>query len=82
MAPRACASLRSSVLPSGELADVHVNLETLWGRSAVELRERLCGAAASLERFRMLEEALLAHMFRPLEHHYAVPTALDALCPF
>jgi AraC-like DNA-binding protein len=65
-------------LPAGELADTHVNLETLWGRSAVELRERLCGAATPLERFRLLEDALLAHLFRPLEHHYAVPTALDA----
>jgi AraC-like DNA-binding protein len=65
-------------LPAGELADAHVNLETLWGRSAVELRERLCGAATPAERFRLLEEALLAHLFRPLEHHYAVPTALDA----
>jgi AraC-like DNA-binding protein len=65
-------------LPAGELADVHVNLETLWGRSAVELRERLCGAATPIERFRLLEEALLAHLFRPLEHHYAVPTSLDA----
>jgi AraC-like DNA-binding protein len=65
-------------LPVGELADAHVNLETLWGRSAVELRERLCGAATPLERFHLLEEALLANLFRPLEHHYAVPTALDA----
>jgi AraC-like DNA-binding protein len=65
-------------LPAGELADAHVNLETLWGRSAVELRERLCGAATPMERFHLLEEALLAHLFRPLEHHYAVPTALDA----
>jgi AraC-like DNA-binding protein len=65
-------------LPAGELADAHVNLETLWGRSAVELRERLCGAATPLERFHLLEEALLANLFRPLEHHYAVPTALDA----
>lgn len=65
-------------LPAGELADTHVDLETLWGRSAVELRERLCGATTPLERFRLLEEALLDHLFRPLEHHYAVPTALDA----
>jgi AraC-like DNA-binding protein len=65
-------------LPAGELADAHVNLETLWGRSAVELSERLCGAATPLERFRLLEESLMAHLFRPLEHHYAVPTALDA----
>jgi len=28
-------------LPAGELADAHLDLETLWGRrSAVELRER------------------------------------------
>jgi AraC-like DNA-binding protein len=65
-------------LPAGELADAHVNLETLWGRPAVELRERLCDGATPAERFRLLEEALLAHLFRPLEHHYAVPTALDA----
>jgi len=65
-------------LPAGELADTHVNLETLWGRSAVELRERLCDAATPAEKFRLLEEALVAHLFRPLEHHYAVPTALDA----
>jgi AraC-like DNA-binding protein len=65
-------------LPAGELADTHVDLETLWGRSAIKLRERLCDAATPLERFRLLEEALLAHLFRPLEHHYAVPTALDA----
>jgi transcriptional regulator GlxA family with amidase domain len=25
-----------------------------------------------------MEEALVAHLFRPLEHHYAAPTALDA----
>jgi hypothetical protein len=28
-------------IPAGELADTHVDLETLWVRSAVELRERL-----------------------------------------
>ena len=65
-------------LPAGELSDTHVELETLWGRSAVELRERLCTAATAADRFRLLEEALLTHMFRPLEHHYAVPAALDA----
>lgn len=29
-------------LPAGELRDTHVDLETLWGMAAVELRERLC----------------------------------------
>lgn len=65
-------------LPAGELSDAHVDLETLWGRSAVELRERLCTAATAGERFRLLEGALMSHLFRPLEHHYAVPAALDA----
>jgi AraC-like DNA-binding protein len=66
-------------LPAGELADAHVDLETLWGRSAIELRDRLCDATTPMERFRLLEDALLAHLFRPLEHHYAVPTALEAI---
>ena len=65
-------------LPAGELADAHVDLETLWGRAAVELRERLCAAGTPAERFRLLEEALLARLFRPLIHHDAVSVALDA----
>src|SRR6266508_347324 len=28
--------------PASELADAHVDLEALWGTSAIELRERLC----------------------------------------
>jgi AraC-like DNA-binding protein len=63
---------------AGELADLHVDLETLWGPSARELRERLCAAATPAERFRLLEEALVAHLFRPRDHHYAVSMALDA----
>ena len=65
-------------LPAGELADAHVDLETLWGRrAAVELRERLCAAATPGERFRLLDEALVARLSRPPEHHYAVPAALE-----
>jgi len=63
-------------LPAGELADAHLDLETLWGRSAVELRERLCAAATPEERFRLLDAALVARLARPPEHHYAVPAAL------
>src|SRR5262249_42883706 len=32
-------------VPVRELADAHVDLESLWGRTAAELRERLCTAA-------------------------------------
>jgi AraC-like DNA-binding protein len=65
-------------VPAGELADAHVDLEALWGRSAAELRERLCGAAVPAERLRLLEAALAAPLVRPLEHHDAVPAALEA----
>ena len=59
------------------LADAHVDLEALWGISAIELRERLCTAKTPGERFNLLEKALVAHLFRPLERHYAVRFALD-----
>ena len=64
--------------PASELADAHVDLETLWGASAKELRERLCVAKTSAERLDLLEQALVAHLSRPLERHYAVRFALDA----
>lgn len=38
-------------LPAGHLADTHVDHDTLWGPSAGRLRERLCEARASAERF-------------------------------
>ena len=63
--------------PASELAETHVDLETLWGTSAIELRERLCIAKTPAERFDLLEKALIAHLFRPLERHYAVRFALD-----
>lgn len=63
--------------PASELADAHVDLEALWGTSAIELRERLCAAKTPAERFNLLEKALVAHLFRPLERHDAVRFALD-----
>jgi AraC-like DNA-binding protein len=55
-------------VPANELADRHVDLETLWGPPAVELRERLCAAVDSAERFSLLEKALAARWFGPREH--------------
>src|SRR4030095_1184780 len=63
--------------PANELADAHVDLEALWGASAIDLRERLCEAKTPAERFNLLEKALVTHLFRPLERHYAVRFALD-----
>ncbi|HMI93676.1 MAG TPA: helix-turn-helix domain-containing protein [Polyangiales bacterium] len=45
-------------IPAGALADTHVELSDLWGRSAVDLRERLCAAPPS-RRFGILERALV-----------------------
>lgn len=66
-------------MPADELADAHVDLETLWGRSAVELRERLGAAATPAQRFRLLEEALVARLSRALVPRGAVGVALEHL---
>ncbi len=72
---RAARFLSSGCLRT-ELANTHLDLETLWGRTAVELRERLCEASTAADSFELLQEALTDHLFRPPEHHYAVSTAL------
>ena len=64
-------------LPAGDLADTHVDLETLWGPSTGRLRERLCEARTSAERFQLLEEALFSRLCQGVEQHYAVSTALE-----
>lgn len=66
-------------IAASELADTHFDLETLWGSAARELRERLCAAREPGERFRLLEKALMAHLYRPLERHYAALFALSIL---
>ena len=64
-------------LPANELADAHVDLDALWGSAANRLRERLCEARSSAERFQLLEEALLKRLSRRgTERHYAVSAAL------
>ena len=65
--------------PEGELRDAHLPLDALWGMRAVdELRDRLRRAQAPAERCQILEQALLAHLARPLERHPAVTLALRA----
>ena len=64
-------------LPAGDLADTHVDLEALWGPSARRLRERLREARTAVERFQLLQEALLSRLCHGVEKHYAVSTALE-----
>jgi AraC-like DNA-binding protein len=65
-------------VPVIELADAHVPLETLWGRTAVELRERLSAATTSAQRFAILEDALLKRLRQASPRHGAMPIALNA----
>jgi AraC-like DNA-binding protein len=64
----------------GELANSHVALEALWGRPAIELRERLSSAATPQKRFQILEETLIAQL-RWLSEHPRVSLALDIFGP-
>jgi AraC-like DNA-binding protein len=43
---------------ASELMNAHASLGDLWGRSGLELRERLCTAATPHERFRIMESVL------------------------
>ncbi len=49
-------------VPANELSDTHVDLSDLWGLSARELREQLCGTTAPAARLRTLETSLLQRL--------------------
>jgi AraC-like DNA-binding protein len=66
-------------VPPGELADRHIDLAMLWGSSAVELRERLCAAPTSQQRFALLEQTLRSCLAEAQPGHPAVPFALGRL---
>ena len=63
--------------PTGDLADTHVDLEIIAGPSADRLRDRLCEARTSAERFHLLQEYLLSCLAHGAEPHYAVSGALE-----
>jgi AraC-like DNA-binding protein len=65
-------------VPPGELVDRHVDLDALWGRRARELRERLCAAATTHQRFAILEAELVSRLDER-HAHPAVTYALDVL---
>jgi AraC-like DNA-binding protein len=63
-----------------DLAGGHVELEAIWPpRDVDRLRERLCACVTAERRFRLLEEALLARLGRPVRRWGAVGVALDLL---
>ena len=64
----------------GELANAHVDATTLWGRCALQLRERLCGARTDQERFEILDAALVARAVESAgSAHPDLSRALDHL---
>lgn len=66
--------------PPGELTSTHVELDTLWGPRARELRERLCSARTSARRFQILEATLLAELRRRArKRHLAVQVGIEEL---
>jgi AraC-like DNA-binding protein len=58
-----------------ELKDAHVPLESLWGRAATDLRERLLDAAPA-DRFRVLEQSLIQQLDEDKVLHPAVRIAI------
>jgi len=63
-------------MPAGELRDTSVSLDTLWGRAAMDLRDRLLEAPTHRHRFEILQQVLLAELTRSFDCHAAVGFAL------
>lgn len=66
---------------ASELSDAHANLADLWGRSALDLRERLCTVSSHRKRFQVMEEVLTCRLRRSQKSHRAVSIALHLLGP-
>lgn len=64
---------------ASEFADRHVDLATIWGRGADEIRGRLSETPSPKCRVRLLQKFLLSRLFRPFGRHSAVALALAAL---
>jgi AraC-like DNA-binding protein len=64
--------------PSDELRNRHVALDQVWGASGASVRDRLWEATTPRQRFRIVEDALLAGRRDRLAPHRAVRYALAA----
>lgn len=62
--------------PAGELRDEAISLDILWEASADKLRDQLRRTPGPESRFHIVEQALLAHLTKPLTRHPAVAFAL------
>jgi AraC-like DNA-binding protein len=66
-------------MPAGELQDLHVPLESVWGRNARAVCESLVEASTPERKFQIMERALLAAARGRFERHLAVQYAVRAL---
>jgi transcriptional regulator GlxA family with amidase domain len=64
-------------LAADELLDTHASLQDVWGRAALEIRERVSAERTPARRFRILQDALLSRLVHRPELHPAVLSALD-----
>jgi AraC-like DNA-binding protein len=60
-----------------ELADSHIDLEAIWGRTVAEMREQLSETTSPTRRLLLLEKLLVSRLLRAQPHHSAVSLALD-----
>jgi AraC-like DNA-binding protein len=66
-------------LPASDFTNRHVELRAVWGPAATTLRDRLCAAREPMERFALVEQALLARLSHSRRRHPAVRAGLDML---
>src|SRR5687767_12191282 len=66
---------------ASELTDAHADLADLWGRSALELRERLCVVSTHRDRFQIMEAFLRDRLRRCRKGHHGVTIALNVFGP-
>lgn len=66
-------------LPAAELTNQVVDLSSLWGRAALDLREQLLAAQPNEDRVRLLEHVLLSRASWEQAPHPAVTFALATL---
>lgn len=62
---------------ASDLANTHASLADLWGSAGHELRERLCEAATSRQRFRIMEKVLRGRLNNETTPQVQMKTALN-----
>jgi AraC-like DNA-binding protein len=67
--------------PATELSGAHTNLEDIWGAPARLLRQQICDATTTPERFQLMEQALLDRARRVSSGDSAVDAALRLFGP-